>query len=87
MRRSPADSTNRSLAAFGKLQHIPGKPLVEGSEHQPHERRGAARGRVHLESGRRKAPTRPLAERPVEPIGYVPPAEYETQYYTQAAMT
>ena len=23
MRRSPADSTNRSLAAFGKLQHIP----------------------------------------------------------------
>ena len=22
MRRSPADSTNRSLAAFGKLQHI-----------------------------------------------------------------
>ena len=27
MRRSPADSTNRSLAAFGKLQHIrPKKP-------------------------------------------------------------
>ena len=23
MRRSQADSTNRSLAAFGKLQHIP----------------------------------------------------------------
>ena len=23
MKRSPADSTNRSLAAFGKLQHIP----------------------------------------------------------------
>ena len=23
MRRSPADSTNRSLAALGKLQHIP----------------------------------------------------------------
>ena len=23
MRRSPAGSTNRSLAAFGKLQHIP----------------------------------------------------------------
>ena len=27
MRRSPADSTNRSLAAFGKLQHIRQKPL------------------------------------------------------------
>ena len=27
MRRSPANSTNRSLAAFGKLQHI----------HRPHE--------------------------------------------------
>ena len=27
MRRSPADSTNRSLAAFGKLQHIPLTPL------------------------------------------------------------
>ena len=25
MRRSPANSTNRSLAAFGKLQHIPAK--------------------------------------------------------------
>ena len=23
MRRSPANSTNRSFAAFGKLQHIP----------------------------------------------------------------
>ena len=23
MRRSPADSTNHSLATFGKLQHIP----------------------------------------------------------------
>ena len=31
MRRSPADSTNRSLAAFGKLQHIQSdafKPLL-----------------------------------------------------------
>ena len=26
MRRSPADSTNRSLAAFGKLQHIDANP-------------------------------------------------------------
>ena len=25
MRRSPANSTNRSLAAFGKLQHIHGE--------------------------------------------------------------
>ena len=25
MRRSPADSTNRYLATFGKLQHIPGR--------------------------------------------------------------
>ena len=28
MRRSPADSTKRSLAAFGKLQHIPRSPGV-----------------------------------------------------------
>ena len=26
MRRSQADSTNRALAAFGKLQHIPTNP-------------------------------------------------------------
>ena len=28
MRRSPADSTNRSLAAFGKLQHIRLKSFI-----------------------------------------------------------
>ena len=31
MRRSPADSTNRSLAAFGKLQHIPVAVLAGGT--------------------------------------------------------
>ena len=29
MRRSPANSTHRSLAAFGKLQHIPRSDLFE----------------------------------------------------------
>ena len=33
MRRSQADSTNRSLAAFGKLQHIP-MPSPPSSPHQ-----------------------------------------------------
>ena len=28
MRRSPADSANRALAALGKLQHIPGFPIT-----------------------------------------------------------
>ena len=28
MRRSPADSTNRALAAFGKLQHIRSRPFT-----------------------------------------------------------
>ena len=28
MRRSQADSTNRSLAAFEKLQHIPSRPFM-----------------------------------------------------------
>ena len=30
MRRSPANSTNRSLAAFGKLQHIRDSRWAEG---------------------------------------------------------
>ena len=33
MRRSQADSTNRSLAAFGKLQHI--RPRPWGSTNAP----------------------------------------------------
>ena len=32
MRRSPADSTKRSLAAFGKLQHIHANLTIPGSE-------------------------------------------------------
>ena len=32
MRRSQADSTNRSLAAFGKLQHIRLTPRVPPAE-------------------------------------------------------
>ena len=42
MRRSPADSTNRSLAAFGKLQHIPffrssPRPQPTAVRHETHE--------------------------------------------------
>ena len=125
MRRSQADSTNRSLAAFGKLQHIlttaSSKTIGRApwSKTQPDRQvtfltywgvnalaesvinalAESVIGLFKTEVIRRKGPRRTLEavefttlvwvdwfnlRRLLGPIGDIPPAEFEAQYYQQA---